>query len=297
VRGFNGAMLVPMTMGSAHKLLLLDTGGFFGELTPQTVAELGLRPRHVRIRQIDVEGNSVDHVVDVNDVSLGTIGPSSMQFMVAARDIGGKDSKIAGTFAPNILSAYDLDLDFPHSKLQLMSQDHCPAQVIYWPHGAVALIPMQVTESNHIVFPMELDGHRLQAMLDTGASQTTLSLREAQVIGVDTSAPDVEAAGQLTDKVGSKIYRHRFKTLSVNGITVNNPMIYLIPDMVRSYMVHSPYTGSRLDSSSEPQGLPDLLLGMSVLQYVHVYVAYGERMLYITASETASSPARGGGLR
>ncbi len=292
VRGPSGAMLVPVSVAGASKLLLLDTGGFFSELTPQTVTELGLSPRHVGILQYDIEGNAVDHVVDVNDVSLGKIPPSSMQFMVAAREIGGKDSKVAGTLAPNILSAYDLDLNFPDNKLQLMSQDHCPGQVIYWPHGAVAAIPMQVTEDNHIVFSMELDGHRVQTMLDTGASQTTLSLRMAQVMGVGTSANDVEEIGQLTDKAGSKIYRHRFKTLSVDSITVNNPTIDLIPDVVRNFMVHNPYTGSRLDSSSEPQGLPDLLLGMSVLQHLHVYIAYKEKMLYVTAGEPAP---QGGG--
>ncbi len=295
VRGINDAMLLPVTMAGAHKLLLLDTGGFFSEITPQTVTELGLNTRRVGIMQYDIEGNGVDRAADVSDVTLGTIPPTSMQFMVAAREIGGKNTKIAGTLAPNILSAYDLDLDFPNGKFKLMSQDHCPGQVIYWPHGAVAAIPMKVTESNHIVFPMELDGHHLLAMLDTGASQTTLSLREAQIIGVGTSAPDLEQIGQLKNNPDAKIYRHRFKTLSMDGITVSNPTIVLIPDMVRNYMVHSPYTGSRIDTSSEPQGLPDLLLGMSVLQHLHVYVAYKEEMLYITAGEPAPSPAQGGG--
>ena len=101
VSGANGAMLVPMTMEGGNKLLLLDTGGVFSELTPQTVAELGFSSHHIGTMQYDVAGNAIKNVVDVENVSLGAISPSSMQFMVAARDFRDKDGEnIAGRLAP-----------------------------------------------------------------------------------------------------------------------------------------------------------------------------------------------------
>jgi hypothetical protein len=45
----------------------------------------------------------------------------------------------------------------------------------------------------------------------------------------------------------------------------------------------------------ETVGLPDLILGMNVLSQMHVYIAYRERKLYITAADpqraAASAPA------
>ena len=40
-------------------------------------------------------------------------------------------------------------------------------------------------------------------------------------------------------------------------------------------------------------GLPDVILGMNVLSQMHVYIAYKERKLYITAAspQPASAPA------
>ena len=47
-------------------------------------------------------------------------------------------------------------------------------------------------------------------------------------------------------------------------------------------MSYSPYIA---------EGKVDLFLGMSTLQHLHVYVAYNERMLYITAGG-AEQPKR-----
>lgn len=270
VSGANGAMLVPMTMEGGNKLLLLDTGGVFSELTPQTVAELGLSPHHIGTMQYDVAGNAIKNVVDVENVSLGAISPSSMQFMVAARDFRDKDSKIAGRLAPNILGAYDVDLDFANNRLKLISQHHCPGQVVYWPHAAVAAIPMEVTNDNRVTFEMQLDGHRVRAMLDTGIEQTSISAQGAmRVLGAE--ADNRNANNML-----------RFKTLQVEGITVSNPSITLLSDRESAAMSYSPYI---------TEGKVDLFLGMSTLQHLHVYVAYSEKMLYITAGG-AEQPKR-----
>jgi Aspartyl protease len=264
MRAPSGLVLVPVTIAGGKKLLLLDTGGFFSELTPQTVSELGLSPRHIGTFQYDASGKAIDQVVDASDVSFGQMKAGSMQFMVATGEIGGANSNISGVLGPKTLSAYDLDLDFPGNKLQLMSQDHCPGQVVYWPHTAIAAIPVRITTDNHVIFPMELDGHRLQALLDTGQAQTALATHAAQtVFGVSGS--------------GS----HRFKTLSVEGITINNPEINLLPDEARNNMLTNAYSGTNAES------FPDLLLGMSELQHLHVYVAYKEKMLYITAGGAA----------
>jgi hypothetical protein len=269
VRGPSGVMLVPITIAGSKRLLLLDTAGFLSELTPNTVYELGLSPHHVGAFQFDQSGNAIDQVVNPHDVSLGQMQTDSLEFMVAKSEIGPTNSNVSGLLGPNILSAYDLDLNFPNNKFQLMSQDHCPGQVVYWPHSAIAAIPIHVTADNHVVFPVELDGRHLKAILDTGRAQTSLTVHAAQsVLGLSGSGP------------------HRFNTLSFEGIAVNNPEVSMLSDETRNHMLTNAYSGAN------PEDLPDLLLGMSVLRHLHIYVAYKENKLYVTAGGAAP---QGGG--
>jgi len=260
----SGGMLVPVTMAGAKKQLLLDTGGFFSEITPQLAKELGLTPRSSAVLQYDVSGQPVGTSVKVRDFSMGTLTAFSMEFMVGGGGMGGD-----GALAPNIIQAYDVELDFPRNKLALISPEHCKGQVVHWPASAVAAVPIRVTEAGHILFPMTLDGKQVQAMLDTGAMRTTLSYDAAErIFGLHTRAAS-----------------HRFNTLSFEGVTINNPDIALAGNITRapaSQMGTLPSTDMKHDA-------PELLLGMSTLKRLHVYIAYKEQMLYLTAGE--GSPA------
>ena len=66
------------------------------------------------------------------------------------------------------------------------------------------------------------------------------------------------------------IYDFPFGMLNFEGIAIRNPKIHLIP-------------GQNFD----PHGRDDtsVILGMSVLRQLHLYVAYDEQKLYLTAAE------------
>jgi hypothetical protein len=63
-------------------------------------------------------------------------------------------------------------------------------------------------------------------------------------------------------------YAYGFKTLSLGDITLNNPKIRL-------------YEGSNILRS---EGV-SLVLGMKELRFLHLYVAYKERELYVSVGE------------
>ena len=273
VAAASGGMLVPVTLAGARKKLLLDTGGYYSEISPQVADELALYRRNIGLVQYDATGHGVHEVVTVSDFTLGNLKSRSMPFAVGASSLGSD-----GALAPDILKAYDVELDFPHNKLSLISPDHCNGQVVHWPATAVAAVPMRVTPANHIVFSAELDGHAVRAMLDTSATRTALSVKAAgDIFGLYTAATS-----------------HRFKTLSIDGIGVNNPDIALQADITRYATPTKGDTSVRLISGDARSDEPDLLIGMSTLKHLHVYIAYKEQMLYITAGEgTASGGASG----
>ncbi len=104
----SGGMLVPVTLSGTKRKLLLDTGGYFSEISPQVADEMNLPRRHVGLTQYDAAGHGVEEAVTVDGVSIGNLKGSAVKFMVGSPGLGGD-----GTLAPDILKAYDVELDFP----------------------------------------------------------------------------------------------------------------------------------------------------------------------------------------
>lgn len=284
---------VPVTLDGQPKYMLLDTGGTFSQLTQATVQALGLGTHKSTIRAYDISGNYTDQVAVVPSFAIATIGGSNVEFMVRPRPMPGDNSEIAGILAPNILRFYDLSVDFGAGKLTLLSQDHCPGKVVYWPASALAVVPMAITRMNgHIRVPVTLDGHRLNAEVDTGAYNSVLNLTDAlSDLGYDTKQTGITPIGHLQNRNHDAVYRHTFHSLDFDGVAVSNPSIDIVPDLVRGQLDRPPPIGTRFRDTDAEQSLPDLLIGMDVLRHLHLYVAYKEQKLYITPSAQAAAVA------
>jgi hypothetical protein len=187
-----------------------------------------------------VQGRSSRDQVMVKSVGFGGAQLKDMEFFVMGGFVAG-DSKSAeearksgekqadvtgregreiydGLFTPEMFyTKADVDLDFGANRFVLVSNDHCPGKVVYWPAEVVATIPFQLDDSNHIVFDAKLDGKTVHATLDTGAYNSTLDLGRAQKqFDVDVNAADVEKLGELMP--GKYVYSRRFKTLDLEEV-------------------------------------------------------------------------------
>jgi hypothetical protein len=289
------AVFVPVMLQDQKKLLLLDTGGMIGELTPATVSALGLESHKTSgVRLYDVKGNFVDHETVVPNFAIGTLTGHNVDFMVGPDDLFKGNDEIAGILGPGILRYYDVAMDFAGKKLVLLSQDHCEGKVIYWRADAVAVVPMQVTRVNgHIVVPVTLDGHALDAIIDTGASTSTLNQTVAEGDFKLNDKTGMTAIGRMGDRAGSLVYRHTFTSLSFEGLAVANPVLDIVPDLQGSQMERPPPIGTRIPDRSIEQKMPDLLIGMDILRHLHVYIAYREQKLYLTPASTAAATDKG----
>lgn len=288
------AAFVPVTMEGQDKLLLLDTGGFASEITPDTMTALNLHTKSSPIEQYSVARQHSDQAAIVDKFGIGKLHWDSADFMIATEDhTFGKDAdpRIAGILGPNIFKDFDVDLDFGANKLGLMSPDHCEGKVIYWPATAVAVVPIWINSDWHIVVPVMLDGVELNAMIDTGASHSTLMLDPAEsYLHVKLGDADTPDIGQLAGREGARMYRHRFHSLSFDGIGIANPNLDLIPDLLKHALSAGPATGSHM-SADDPRDFPDMLIGMDVLRHFHIYIAYKEKKLYITPTTPPTAPS------
>jgi predicted aspartyl protease len=279
--------MVPVTVNGASKQFLLDTGGIFTNITPKAVHDLQLKIE-VGARPIfDVSGDASSGYVKLDTFSFGGMTGKNVYLRVWPSNTGAD-----GAIAPDLLNRYDVEVDFAGQKMNYFEPDHCPGKVIYWPHGDVAQVSIVLADKRWIKVPVKLDGQSFMAIIDTGTTGTTMGSDTALAsFGLSGHSPDMEPAGNVNHDPNLASYYHTFSSLTLDGITVKNPRIIIMPDrmsdadkMVRGMHAPSVSRNSRL-------ALPELLLGMDILKNLHLYFAFQEHNLYVTAAGPSSVSA------
>jgi hypothetical protein len=182
--------------------------------------------------------------------------------------------------------------------------------VLYWEHdpAAIAVVPVSlrrptptdarmgfrtyVDREVHIWVPVTLDGKSFKAALNTGAARSTMSARVAKfVFDVTADTPGSVPLGMVDGNPDHKIFGHVFSALTFDGVTVANPHIAVIPDLVGSKDPDNGYrTDSHIKRVDDDFGA-EMTIGMDVIRRLHLYIAFGERKLYITPAAAPSGSA------
>lgn len=286
-------MTVPVTINGKQKKFLLNTGEPTTLVSQNLVRDLGLPETTYMTgtRELNVRGShSADDArtrVRVAEFLLGTQKGASLQFLVSDDRELGNGKPYDGLLANDLFSNVDLDMDFGAKRLNYFGPDHCAGNVIYWSQRPVAVIPITVVGSK-ITVPVAVDGQKVNAVIDTGAARTSMRRDIAELtFGLKADTPQMMPAGDLRDGRGATIYSHTFQQLSLDGVEVKKPVILIQTNaMVRNR--DSGFTlGSRAQSTEARP--PDLTIGMDLLHQLHVYVAFGEKKLYVTAAGTGDT--------
>ena len=100
--------------------------------------------------------------------------------------------------------------------------------------------------------------------------------------GSDTAQPNASAS-----------FEHTFKSLEFEGLLVQNPIVQVIPDVLRNSKSGNSdaETGSLLPNSALDEESIKMCIGMDVLRQLHVYIAYKEKVLYLTPAGHADDKA------
>ena len=266
---------VPVSINGTPKTLVLDTGGGMTQLTEGVVRELKLEEVSSALTARDLAGHVSSKAVRVGTFDLGNQRGENLEFHVAPMPILTDDA--VGLLSSDLFLQYDIDLDFGAERLNYFSQDHCEGRVTYWPERPLAVVPVDLRDG-HLNLDVTLDGKAFHAVLDTGAPITTTAVADAIVaFDLKRGSPELPVIGQDKDDPYLKIYSHNFERLSFGDITVIHPQINLISSKYQTF-------GFNLD----PQ-LRKIIIGMNVLKQLHLYIAYGEKKLYITPAGTGES--------
>jgi predicted aspartyl protease len=286
-----GALLVPAKVNGLQTTMIIDTGGWYRQLFPVVSEKLNLPTTRRNLIAYDITGRKTDKTVTVADFEIGTFKAKDVPFYVPKTGIG---DNIGGLMGPQLLMAVDVDLDFGGKKVNFILQDHCEGKVVYWKTPAYAVVPFTLTDTGHIRLPVELDGKKFIAMLDTGASTSAISMRAAEEsFGITKDSPGVIKGDYVNGDKRAQDYRRTFDSLTIGGITLKNPTLALLPDLLRNHMLnaHRPKINSHIDTNNEALGLDDVTVGLEELRHLHVYIAYKEEKLYISPLPAPSQPS------
>ena len=274
-----GVATIPITINGVEKRFLLDTGGVVAQISSAAADALKLPRQDSNIEIYAVDGSVSRTAARVQDFGLGKLHGGGIMLQISAGDFGGK---FDGLFSPVPFTAYDFEVNFAARKLNILSNDHCEGKVIYWPSQALAMVPIAI-RGVHVTVPVKLDGRDFTAIIDTGAGHTSISQDAAlSAFGLRPDSPGMVANGHIGTDENAVRYRYAFKTLTFEGVTVANPGVEILPNIMNRNADPNHKINSLIERHSDDVALPEAIVGMDVLSKLHLYFAFKEKKLYIT---------------
>ena len=254
----DGRFTVPVLAEGRKLNFLVDTGGAVATLKDTEAYNMGVRTMHTANYLEGTVGTKLTDYTVFKQFSLAGIQGHDLAAYIDSRMPVGAD----GSLAPDMLKHFDIDMDLMRGKFGLFSPDHCPGQVVYWTKTGFVALPMDLVSDGHIQVRVTIDGKKFDAILDTGARTSLISLSAAKALGITERSPDLKP--NMDSEARYKSFEYPFKTLDFDGVTVTKPHLLVVSDNV--------LPGTRID----------LLLGIGILRRLHLFISYSEEKLYIT---------------
>jgi hypothetical protein len=128
----------------------------------------------------------------------------------------------------DFLSVFDLQFDMAAHRLTLYDVQGCSGRFLPWtvPYASVqAETPM----THALVLPIDLDSHRLTALLDTGASASMITLPGMIRLGLTPTvlAGDQSGVARGLGRQAPEMRRHRFASLQIGSETQRDPVLWV----------------------------------------------------------------------
>jgi predicted aspartyl protease len=262
----SGAVSVPLTIDGRRFELTVDTGDYVTVLSENVAGILQKKPRPSALRARFLGDVTLDTYIVTDTFMLDHLVARNLAALVAPQRLLGESDGLLG---PDIMSNYDVDFDFARSRMIFFDPYPCKGWAVYWTRN-YGEVPIRVSDDYNIFVEVTIDGKTLDAILDTGADKSTLSLAAAKsIFGLEPNSAGMVRRDHVRVNGGneSESYRYPFSSLAFSDVAVVHPDIDIVDEP--GYMTRD----------------APLLIGINVLRQLHMYVAYKERILYVTPAE------------
>lgn len=219
----------------------------------------------------DSHGVMFHSMTEARPFILGSMRTDALQFVVTTLPQPGS----GGILSADFFKKYDVDLNFAAHRLNMFSSDHCPGQVVYWRAPGVARLPFRF-KNGSIIVRVTVDGREMDAVLNTGLQRSELQFDDPDsffYLNSKSAGVDREDDGQLG---------HDYSVLSFGEVAIFHPHLVLTHSLTMRGMSSGPATGTLLRNVNHNDLQPSLMIGTDLLKKLHVYIAFKERMVYLT---------------
>ena len=274
---------VPVNLNGQTRDMILDTGGAITQLSRRAIAELNLPLYRSSARIYDINGRVSSQYTMVKDFAFGDLKRADAALMIWPED----KRPYAGEIAQDMLQPYNVDVDFAAGALKMYAKGHCPGPPGWTPTARAEMR----NKGWHLHIPVTLDGHTYDAIFDTGSRHTIMRLPTARRdFGLDADSPGMTSYPAINGDAMLNGHLRHFTKMSFAGMTIENPEILIVPDMMNHRADRSPMARNRTHFHNENLILPELSLGMDVLKHLHLFLSFGEQALYVAPAGPLVKP-------
>lgn len=258
--------------------MLVDSGSGTSLLWRRTAAALDLTVTPLPgVKFYGVGGGDSAGRVTLPDLTLGGYTAHNFELIVTGRP--SPSDHFAGVLGEDFLSQADVEFDFVNGVVRLFQPKGCSGdQVVYWKQP-YSLLPIASRVRSRLLAHVLLNGARVLAELDTGASATTVTEQAARKAGVRLESHGVAYAGP-SHGLGPKAvetYVAVFPTLNIGDETIKNAKLGIANLFGLDKEIA---LGSRIPIAAIET--PDMLLGMDFFLSHRVYVARNQGKIYFS---------------
>ncbi len=272
----------PMVHGSLNGQdidILIDTGAVVTTLMQSAAMRAGLQPTNVDgMRLVGVGGEFQVKATTVKELAIGDFVIRDRRWYVvgdAKSDYGNLGMIVGG----DLLANFDVELNLAGREILWWQPKGCDkSPLAYWSQDFL-LAELEPSKNKMDTYVL-LNGKKVRAEIDTGASTTIVDTDAARRAGFREDAPNVDelaATGGLGP--GRRIQQHIaiFDTFDMGDLSVRNARIRVAN---LNYHTREAEIGSHI--KKESGDFPEMLIGRDFLFANRVYIARSQGYIYMT---------------
>lgn len=256
-----GSPVVEVTLNGQKAGMIVDTGASVSMVSRKAAHDYKLRIMPGDVPVQGVGGVVLSSIFQVDTLGLGAAKAENVVLVDTPRVFGSINTlPVVGLFGADFLKAFEVVFNLPEHTINLYQIRGCNSPTPMW-DGPVSSVAFHWAGPSHIELPLELNGHEIDAVLDSGSSMTVILPRQAHRAGVyaDQLKADMSLSSRGIDRHSFQVKLHRFERLQIGDDVFINPVLAV--------------------AAMQTEG--DALLGADFLRHNRVWISNRDEKIYI----------------